>query len=593
METPVQEPGSSVLGQIGRRRFIVGTAAGTGVMVAGLPSIARASVPSSATRFVPLPSQVRLADTRDAGRYPFARISGGIRVKVGGRASVPADASSAVLAVTAVNGQQRNFVTVSPSGKPVPTASNLNMFNPGQVTANLVTVRLGDNGSVDVTSRVSAQLIVDVIGYYERVSGPVRAGRFIPLDEARRVLDTRNGGRPQAGSSVVVDVSSVVPPDATSVVVNLTTTETRANGYFTCYALGIASPPNTSNLNVNGPGETRAVAAIVAIGSSGGRRGFRVFTSGGGQIIVDVSGYFTGPDSPESIEGLFVPVDPNRILDTRGKVRGKLWPGWVTGAAIPGRGGTEAGAVAVNVTAVETRERGYFTVFPSGGPIREVSNMNASGIDQIIPNFVMSRISTNGLSIYSYAGAHVLFDLAGWFTGTPVAPQFGYTNPPPPAVGPPWLLEVPNLRLRDGRRGLVSQVLAGSAVPIVDAGHTWHWGGTGFLGQQANIGLFAHRTDAGGPLYHMHELRVGDEIYVRVANRSNDRRRFRYRVVREDMVDNVRYSTVPSVQKILAATRRHPGTTISLIGCTRLDRLPTDLDHRLILTAELVDWIEL
>jgi sortase (surface protein transpeptidase) len=113
----------------------------------------------------------------------------------------------------------------------------------------------------------------------------------------------------------------------------------------------------------------------------------------------------------------------------------------------------------------------------------------------------------------------------------------------------------------------------------------WHWTGTGYMGQQAHVGLFAHRTEAGSPLYHQHELGVGDDIYVTVSDRPGDRRQFHYRVVRSDL-------TGAGSNEILDATRYHPGTTISLIACTKLNRLPTDLKYRLITTAVLVGVLE-
>lgn len=347
---------------------------------------------------------------------------------------------------------------------------------------------------------------------------------------------------------------------------------------------------------MNGPGETRAAAAIVKVTTDEfGRRGFKVYTYGGGHVIVDVAGFFTGPDAAESTDGLFVPITPARILDTRqpGQI-GRLWPGWIVTAPIPGEGAQRGQAVVGNVTAVEARDPGYFTVFGANTPKREVSNLNADVVNQTIANHFISRISTTGLAVYSQSGAHVLIDMAGWYIGKPAVPTIGFTNPPPPTAAPPWRLEIPALRPRHGGgTGLVSRVLAGQADPVVDAGHTWHWTGTGYLGQLAHVGLFAHRTEAGAPVYNMHELVPGHEMILYVADRPGDRRRFRYRVVRTDLVLNVRHSTPTNAQKILAATRYHPGTTVSMIGCTLPNGLPTSLDHRIIVTAELIDWDEI
>lgn len=582
--------------RLGRRRFLTGAAAGAGaVAIVGAGPVSASSLPPRSSRFVPLPRQVRIADTRIPGRHPVGLLDDGIRIVVAGRDDIPERATAVVLTVTAVNASAGNFVSVYPSGGARPTVSTLNMAVPGEVAANLATVRIGSGGSVDVTAFAPAELIVDVAGYYEPVTGPVGEGRFTVLPTAVRAIDTRARVTPGPGEVVEVPLPDGVPASATSAAINLTTTGTLGWGYFTCFPLDEATPPETSNLNVNGPGETRAAAAIVKVTTDArGRRGFKVFTSGGGHVIVDVAGWFTGPTDPASTEGLFVPVDPVRILDTRqpGQM-GRLWHRWVAPAGIPGAAATDAQAVVGNVTAVDAREPGFFTVFPAGTLRNEVSNLNADRAGQTIANHVITRISTDGLMVYAQSGAHVLFDLTGWYVGRPAAAPLRLTNPAPPPAAPPWTVEVPALRNRRGGRGWSSRVLAGRADPIVDSGRTWHWTGTGFVGQMSNIGLFAHRTEAGATLYFMHELRQGDEIFVTVADRPGDRRRFRYRVVRTDMVLNVRNSTPANAQRILSATRLHRGATVSLIGCALADGLPTSLDHRIIVTAEFVDWTEI
>lgn len=595
MSDPEAASSAASHGRLGRRRFLTGAAAGAGAvaLVAVEPAEA-ASLPPRASRFVPLPRQVRIADTRIPGRHPVGLLNDGIRVQVAGRDGIPDRATAAVLTVTAVNGSAGNFVSVYPTGSSRPTVSTLNLATRGEVAANLATVRLGRDGSVDVTAFAPGDLIVDVAGYYEPVSGPVREGRFTVLPTAVRAIDTRS--RPTPGPREIVEVflPDSVPASATSAAVNLTTTGTLGWGYFTCFPLDEQTAPETSNLNVNGPGETRAAAAIVKVTTDArGRRGFKVFTSGGGHVIVDVAGWFTGPTDPASTEGLFVPVDPVRILDTRqpGQI-GRLWHRWVVPAGLPSPAATDAQAVVGNVTAVDAREPGFFTVFPAGTLRNEVSNLNTDRPGQTIANHVITRISTQGLMVYAQAGAHVLFDLAGWYVGRPSSAPLRLTNPAPPPAAPPWVVEVPAMRTRRVGRGWSSRVLAGRADPIVDSGRTWHWTGTGFVGQMSNIGLFAHRTEAGAPVYYMHELRPGDEIIVTVADRPGDRRRFRYRVVRTDMVLNVRDSTPANAQRILAATRLHRGATVSLIGCSRADGLPTSLDHRIIVTAEFVEWTE-
>jgi hypothetical protein len=564
---------------LGRRRFLVGAgvAASAGVLAAAMPAGSASALPAGASVFQPLAQQTRFADTRHPGLYPFERLGPTrIRVQITGRSGIPDNATAAVVTLTAIDLDRYNFVTIYPAGTGVPEASNLNMARFDEAAANLATVQLGAGGAVEVDAFAACEMIVDVAGYYVPVAGAVKGGRFVSLPVARRAHDTRATGMPGGGDSVIVDVGAVgVPADATSVAINLTTTATLGWGFFTCYPLDTDVVPESSNLNVNGPGEERAAAAIVKVTTVDGVRGFKVWTYSGGHVIVDVAGYFTGPSSSSSAQGLFVAMPPLRILDTRKEgTIGKLWKDWMVEAAIPGEASTGAQAIVANVTAVDTRAPGFFTVLAAGTPLQEVSNLNADTANETIPNHVISRISTRGVAVYSQWGAHVLIDMAGWYTGTPEFPTVLWVNPPPPAVGPPWTLEIQRL-------GIFRGVFAGASNPIVNAGNVWHWTGTGFMGQDAHVAMFAHRTEHGGLLRYMHLLGGGDRMNVF----TNDGRKYMYQVVRRDV-------TSARTSDILAATQYHPGTTLSIIGCSRLDGTPTSLSYRLVVTGELLGWEE-
>ncbi len=552
--------------------------AGLATGASGVASVEAA--PAGAASFLPLTAQRRIADTRNPGLYPFVRLTDRrIRVGIVGVPGVPASAIAAVLTVTVVNRSGYNFATVYPAGAAVPEASNLNTAAHDEVAANLVTVQLGVDGAVDVDAFDLCDVVVDLAGVYVPApTGLARGGRFVALQSAVRVIDTRSTAVLLPGESVVVDVSSVVPADASSVVINLTTTGTLSWGYFTCYPLDAAGPSETSNLNVNGPDQTRAAAAVVKVTTIGGVRGFKVWSYGGGHVIVDVAGYYTGPASANLSDGLFVPMPPQRILDTRkpGAI-GRLWPRWMVETAIPDPARTDAQAIVANVTAVDARGAGWFTVLAARTAMQVVSNVNVVAEHDNVPNHVISRISTAGLAVYSQSGAHVIVDMAGYFTGTPSIPTEGpYANPPPPPIGPPWLLNVPRL-------GLSSWVY-GSQNPyaIVDAGHSWHWTGTGSMGEFAHVSVFAHRTTHGGIYRNIHVLGPGDEMFVD----TSDNRRYRYRVTRRDLTDSV-------TDNILFATRQFEGTSLSLIACTLPNFQPTSTAYRIIVTGELVDWVEL
>jgi len=564
---------------VDRRQFLAGAGSVVGAgLVAGGFGAASVSAAVGAGVFVPLPAQRRIADTRNPQVYPFDRLTDRrIRVGIVGVPGVPSDATAAVLTVTVVNRSGYNFVSVFPAGAGVPEASNLNTAVHDEVAANLVTVQLGDGGAVELDAFDHCDLIVDIAGVYVPAPGVARAGRFVALPTAVRVIDTRSTAVLMPGESVVVNVTSVVPADASSVVVNLTTTGTLSWGYFTCYPLDAAGPSETSNLNVNGPGQTRAAAAVVKVTTVGGVRGFKVWSYGGGHVIVDVAGYYTGPTSPMSSSGLFVPMPPQRILDTRKPgALGRLWPHWMVETAIPDPARTDAQAIVANVTAVDARGAGWFTVLAARTPMQVVSNVNVVAEHDNVPNHVISRISTAGLAVYAQTGAHVIVDMSGYFTGTPASATEGaYVNPPPPPIGPPWLLNIPRLGLSSWAYG--SQ----NPYAIVNAGHSWHWTGTGSMGEFAHVSLFAHRTTHGGIYRNIHVLGPGDEMFID----TSDKRRYRYRVTRRDLTNSV-------TANILFATRQFEGTSLSLIACTEPNFQPTNTAYRIIVTGELVDWVE-
>lgn len=84
-------------------------------------------------------------------------------VQVAGRLGVPADASAAVVNVTAVLPGAAGHLTLFPCGA-VPNASTVN-YLPGQVVANHAVVRLDDSGRVCVFSFAETDLLIDLTGY--------------------------------------------------------------------------------------------------------------------------------------------------------------------------------------------------------------------------------------------------------------------------------------------------------------------------------------------------------------------------------------------------------------------------------------------
>jgi hypothetical protein len=344
------------------------------------------------------------------------------------------------------------------------------------------------------------------------------------------------------------------------------------------YAATSSDLPKTSSLNVNRANETRAVAVIAPVTTVNGRRAVKVFALNPSHLIVDVSGYFTSPSTAfAQSRGLFVPVDPERILDTRdpGQI-GRLWPGWHVEGLVPGAAATQASSIAVNVTGVDSRNPGFLTIYPARSPFPGTSNVNFGSPHMVVPNHAISSITaTHGYEVFSSGGAHVLVDYLGYYLGDPALPKIAKpVNPPPPPAPPDWILTVPRI-------GLNSLVQAGDPEAITDSGRSWHWTGTGYMGQEAHVGIFAHRTEHGGPFRNLNLLSGGDQIFIN----TGDGREYLYEVVRRDLTDN-------QTDNLLDATRFQPGTTLSLIACSRPDFSATSLSFRIVVTAVLVSWRE-
>jgi len=264
-----------------------------------------------------------------------------------------------------------------------------------------------------------------------------------------------------------------------------------------------------------------------------------------------------------------------RMLDTR-REKKRVWQRGTTQFELPASFRTRAQAIAMNLTVTGTIDAGFFTVFAAQTPRSEVSNLNVTGSDQTVANHAVTRISTAGVACYTYGGAHIICDVMGWYTGRPsiisTAPP---VNPPPPGGPLPWIIEIPRLGIRHA-------VLDGDPIRVVNSGNTWHWPGTGLVGQGANTVLFGHRTEYGGPYRNQHLIRAGDELVIYTA----DKRRYTYRMVAD-------FITSKFSGDILAAARRVAGETISLVSCSKTNRLPTDLDFRLVTTFEFVRWEDL
>jgi sugar lactone lactonase YvrE len=361
----------------------------------------------------------RLLDTRTGTGGPTTPLGAGeVRPVVVTGGAIPADATAVVLNVTVTTPSTGGYLTVFPFGVTRPLASNLN-FGPGTTIPNLVTVGVGTGGKVSIYNDTgTTQVIADVVGFYRVASGD----KYTSVTPVRR-LDSRTGTGgfttpwPSNFTRSFTVTGTSVPADASAVVLNVTVTQGSANSYLTVFPAGVTQPL-ASNLNFD-PGQTIPNLVIVGVGVGGANAGkVSIFNAAGTvHVLADVVGFYRAADG-----GLFTPVTPSRLMDTRstlavapGESRGLLARGGITG--LP----PTATAVVMNVTATQPTGSSFLTVYPAGTTRPLASNLNyAPG--QTIPNLVMIGVGTSGLAagrvaFYNDTGTvHLITDVVGYMT---------------------------------------------------------------------------------------------------------------------------------------------------------------------------------
>ena len=361
----------------------------------------------------------------------------------GALVSVPADASGVSLNITMVRPSGRGYSSVWPCQDERPVVSSLNA-QAGEVIANNVIAPISDEGTVCFYSSVGTDFVVDVAGWFGGTGDPDGVEPFVGLLPERRV-DTRSGlggrsTRVTPASPLVIPVAGLaarlpdgtpvsVPDDAVAAAVNVTVTRASARGYATIWPCGTPRPL-ASNVNFTSTIPT-GNGVIAPIGEDGT---ICVHTSTSADVIVDLAGYFGGPDdSTAAGEAPFTASTPTRLVDTRDGLGTPAAPVQadqslriqVRGAALDDPTGSsntleipdDASAVAMNLTVVRPSANGFATVWPCGSDRPLASNLNyVAGRNRA--NAVVAPIGADGTVCVSVNRAsHVVVDVAGWFRG--------------------------------------------------------------------------------------------------------------------------------------------------------------------------------
>lgn len=421
------------------------------------------SATSTGGAYIPVPP-TRVTDTRLNSGFPGAGHTLGPAGTVTVNVGVPATATAVALSVTAVDATAAGFLSVFPgptaggatesvlnfvAGPPNCTTPDCVVPNlvVSQVTGGQVTVKNtnANGGNVDV--------IVDVEGYFDPTHATTSGSGHYTAASPHRVLDTRcatsppsfcagenllagNAGKGTLNSGGTVNVATGLS-GASAAVVQLTATDTSANGFLT--AFGSGTRPTASNVNFVA-GQTTSNRAIVPLAADGS---FNIFNfNGTADVVVDVVGSFSDASGSPAAGSLFTPVSPTRLVDTRTNGGGPLGPGQsgplqVAGAAgIPAEVNGSPTAAALNVTEATATAAGFLTVTPNPlTPPATTSDVNFSA-GEIRANADLATLSpTGGISVYNYTGmTNVAVDAFGYFAAAAPAQTLTVTVSPTSGV---------------------------------------------------------------------------------------------------------------------------------------------------------------
>lgn len=273
---------------------------------------------------------------------------------------------------------------------------------------------------------------------------------FTSLAAPVRLLDTRptsfigsgNLVGPYAQYSIIdldVTASGFIPPTATSVAVNVTSTDSASQFYVQALPTLGGALGGFSTINVATPGQIRPNFAVVPLS----RGSISIFIPTGGNVIVDAMGYFTPSGAIAS--GRFVPINPRRALDTRPTETGPVPSGWAAhrpaigesvrvdlpaGFEVPPTG---VSALVVNVTATEAGGPGFLQALPTGSQPGQTSTVNYVGGETAATHAIVPLGVGETISVFTSNTAHIVVDVMGYITdGTAPASDAGLFVPVSP-----------------------------------------------------------------------------------------------------------------------------------------------------------------
>jgi concanavalin A-like lectin/glucanase superfamily protein len=388
---------------------------------------------TSASVFVPI-TPYRIMDTRSATQIgsvtgPVAA-DATVLVPIEGSTTngvdLPASGITAVAVAITVTGETSGGVlTAYPAQTPQPTTSTVN-YSTGITTTNDAVVPVGPDGDIAVFNAAggTAQLLVDVTGYFTTNISATNASTYTPLTEPTNILDTRNGtGAPEGAIAADGTLKLMIDGDdtngvdlpatgVTAVALNLTAVPTASgeSGSLTAYEDGIPRPVATTMTYQAEDDEPQAGMVLIPVGSDGEVDIFN-FSSTTVNLVGELSGYFTTSSTGQ----YYHPLDSTRIIDTRNTTALAADSG--INIADPASVLADNPTLVLNITVTQPADSGNLIEYPGTAAQPDVSVINfASG--ETIPNLALvSSATNNSFNIYNNSAgtAQVVVDTDGYF----------------------------------------------------------------------------------------------------------------------------------------------------------------------------------
>ena len=376
--------------------------------------------PPVALQFVPV-APCRIADTRNpTGTFGGPSITGGSSRSFpvpSSTCGIPSTAAAYSINATVVPHGPLGFVTVFPSGQPLPLASTLNSLD-GRVKANAAIVPAGTSGAISAYASDTTDVILDINGYFTATASSSTL-TFFPLTPCR-IADTRGVTAPLGGPSIaagqdrtfpILSSACGVPATARAYSLNFTAVPHGSLGYISTFPTGSAIP-GVSTLNAAG-GQITANAAVVPAGTSGQ---IDVYAVSATDLIIDINGYFA-PAGAGGLSLYSLPA-PCRVLDTRNPAGSLPISGTqntnVAGSVCTVPNLSNAQAYVFGATVVPPAALGFLTLWPQGQVQPTVSTLNALD-GSITSNMAIVPVTNGFISSFVSDPTHLILDLSAYF----------------------------------------------------------------------------------------------------------------------------------------------------------------------------------